>query len=294
MYRCIYLCRKTEKTHMTQTKINPLTQFSKKPARYIRIPSQGIGYTKGITLTDSGELAVYPMTAKDELMLKSPDALLNGQAVMGVLANCVPDIVDPTETSVIDLDAIMVAIRMATYGDNMDMEITCPHDQHENTVGVQLPMLLDQQTYWTGLTEVELESGVKAKLKPYTIRDHNRMSLNSFDQMTKLNQLDKDDNDTATKLMAANVSFSSLVDVSLDIVARSVEVAITPDGQEITDFEFIKEWIRSLSKSEFEIIDKALKDLVKIGLPKSMNIKCDKCSEVFEAPINFNPSDFFG
>jgi hypothetical protein len=279
---------------MTQ-RINPLAQFSKKPARYIKIPSQGIGYSKGITLTDSGELAVYPMTAKDELMLKSPDALLNGQAVTGVLANCVPDITDPSETSVIDLDAIMVAIRMATYGDSMDMEITCPHDEHVNTVGVQLPMLLDQQTYWVGLTEVELESGVKARLKPYSVRDHNRMSLNSFEQMSKLNQLDKDGNsDTVTKLTAANSSFSSLVDVSLDLVARSVEVAITPDGQEITDHEFIKEWIRGISKSEFNIIDSALKELVKIGLPKSMNVKCDKCSEVFESPINFNPSDFFG
>ena len=279
---------------MTQQKFNPLAQFTKKTARYIRIPSQGVGYKKGINLTDSGELAVYPMTAKDELMLKSPDALLNGQAVVGVLANCVPDITDPTETLSIDLDAIMVAIRMATYGDAMDMTVTCPHCKYSNNVDLILPTILDQQTYWTGLTEVEMESGIKVKLKPYNIKDQNRMSLSSFDQMTKLNQLDKEVTDTAVKLTAANVSFGQLVDVSIDLVARSVEVAITPDGQEIDDLDIIKDWIRGLTKQEFAKIDTALKELVQIGLPKSVNIQCDGCKEVIEAPLNFNPSDFFG
>jgi hypothetical protein len=279
---------------MTQAKFNPLAQFSKKIARYIRIPSQGAGYTNGINLTDTGELAVYPMTAKDELMLKSPDALLNGEAVIGVLRSCVPDITDPNEISVIDLDAIMVAIRMATYGDTMDMVVTCPHDSHENTVAVQLPTLLDQQTFWTGRTEVLLESGITVKLKPYTIKDQNRMSLISFEQMTKLNQLDNSKSDTASKMNAANETFGQLIDVSLDLVARSVTVAITPDHQEITDLDLIKEWIRDLSKSEFLLIDTALKDLIKVGIPKSMDVKCDKCSEVFTTPINFNPSDFFG
>ena len=279
---------------MTQAKFNPLTQFSKKPARYIRIPSQGAGYTNGINLTETGELAVYPMTAKDELMLKSPDALLNGEAVVGVLRSCVPDITNPSEIGVIDLDAIMVAIRMATYGDVMEMEITCPHDKHVNTVAMQLPNLLDQQTYWTGRTEVTMPDGIIVKLKPYTIKDQNRMSLSSFEQMTKLNQLDNTSADTASKLDAANVTFGQLIDVSLDLVARSVQVAITPDHQEITDLDMIKEWIRGMSKGDFHLIDTALKDLVKIGIPKSMDIKCDGCGEVFTTPLNFNPSDFFG
>ena len=278
---------------MTQPKFNPLTQFSKKSARYIRIPSQGTGYQSGIVITDTGELAVYPMTAKDELMLKSPDALLNGEAVLGVLRSCVPDITDPAEIGVIDLDAIMVAIRMATYGDVMEMEITCPHDKHVNTVSMQLPTLLDQQTYWTGKTEITLANGITVRLKPYTIKDQNRMSLSSFEQMTKLNQLDNNGADTASKLSAANETFGQLIDVSLDLVARSIQAAITPDGQEISDLELVKEWVRGMSKSDFTIIDVALKQLIKIGLPKSMDVKCDGCGETFTTPLNFNPSDFF-
>lgn len=275
----------------TQT-INPLMQFSKKPARYIKIPSQGQGYSN-LKLTDSGEIAVYPMTAKDELMLKSPDALLNGEAVISVLRNCVPDVPNPREIQIIDIDSLMVAVRMATYGDNMDMVATCPHDKHENNVQLNLPSLLDQQTYWTGLTEIETSDKIVVKMKPYTVTDQNKTSLVSFEQMTVLSQLDRQEADTQTKLKTANSTFSQLIDVTLELMTNSIVSATTPDGQEITDKAFIKQWVVGLSKADYDLIDNALKDLIKIGLPKSMNIKCDNCGEIFEAPINFNPSDFF-
>lgn len=278
---------------MTTPKLNPLSQFSKKTARYIKIPSQGAGYQKGIHLSDSGELAVYPMTARDELMLKSPDALLNGQAVISVLRNCVPDIADPSEILVTDLDAIMVAIRMATYSDVMEMVLECSNCNHKNTVDLNLPSLLDQQTYWVGITEVEMPSGIKVRLRPYNVRDKNRMSITSFDQMNRLNQIDQQAGQTSDKIISANESFNNLIDLSLDLVARSIEVAITPTGDEITDLATIKEWVLDLSKADFALIDSALRELVKIGVPKSMNVKCDNCSTVFEAGINFNPSDFF-
>lgn len=278
---------------MSTPKLNPLSQFNKKTARYIKIPSQGAGYQKGIHLSDSGELAVYPMTARDELMLKSPDALLNGQAVTSVLRNCVPDIADPNEILVTDLDAIMVAIRMATYSDVMEMSIECTNCTHKNTVDLNLPSLLDQQTYWVGLTEVQMASGIKVRLRPYNVRDKNRMSISSFDQMNNLNQIDQQNSAATEKIMAANESFTNLINLSLDLVARSIEVAITPTGEEITDFATIKDWVLDLSKSEFELIDTALRELAKIGVPKSMNVKCDKCATIFEAGINFNPSDFF-
>jgi hypothetical protein len=35
------------------------------------------------------------MTAKDELMFKTPDALLNGQSTVEVVKSCIPAIQDP-------------------------------------------------------------------------------------------------------------------------------------------------------------------------------------------------------
>jgi hypothetical protein len=60
------------------------------------------------------------MTAKDELMLKTPDALMNGQATVEVIKSCVPSIKNPWHMPSIDIDTILIAIRIATYGENME------------------------------------------------------------------------------------------------------------------------------------------------------------------------------
>jgi hypothetical protein len=56
---------------------NPLSDYFRQPGTYITLPSNGRFYKDKLTLSDSGELAIYPMTAKDELRLKNPDALFN-------------------------------------------------------------------------------------------------------------------------------------------------------------------------------------------------------------------------
>ena len=54
---------------------NPLSQFFRQPKVYIKLPSGGRFWPPGSQdVSDSGEYAVYAMTAKDELMFKTPDS----------------------------------------------------------------------------------------------------------------------------------------------------------------------------------------------------------------------------
>ena len=71
--------------------VNPLKQFFRQPAIYMRLPSQGEYWPEGsIALPENKELPVYPMTAIDEITYRTPDALFNGQAVVNVIKSCVP------------------------------------------------------------------------------------------------------------------------------------------------------------------------------------------------------------
>ena len=72
---------------------NPLKKYYRQPKQYIKLPS-GYKYypADSIEVSESGEIAVYPMTAKDELLFKTPDALLNGEATVSVIQSCVPAI----------------------------------------------------------------------------------------------------------------------------------------------------------------------------------------------------------
>ena len=74
---------------------NPLSKYFRQSKLYISLPSQGKHYPAGaIDFPESGEVEVYSMTAKDELLFKTPDALLNGQATVDVIQSCIPAIKD--------------------------------------------------------------------------------------------------------------------------------------------------------------------------------------------------------
>ena len=100
---------------------NPLRKYFRQPKVYITLPSKGKFYADGaIELPESGEFPVFAMTAKDELTMKTPDALLNGQATVDVIKSCIPAIKNPWSMPSIDLDAVLIAIRIATYGEMME------------------------------------------------------------------------------------------------------------------------------------------------------------------------------
>ena len=121
---------------------NPLAKHFRQPQLYLKLPSQGKWYPQGsIDMPVTGELPVYPMTAKDELILQTPDALLNGQSTVEVIQSCVPSIKDAWKMPSIDLDAVLIAIRQATYGPGMDFFSVCPHCQRKNENTVEGPFI---------------------------------------------------------------------------------------------------------------------------------------------------------
>ena len=111
----------------TSTAGNPLVKHLRQPKIYIKLPSEGHYWpSNALEKTQNGEYPVYAMTAKDEITFKTPDALLNGQATVDVIQSCIPNIKDAWQTPSIDLDAILVAIRMASFGEKIDMSAQVP------------------------------------------------------------------------------------------------------------------------------------------------------------------------
>ena len=112
---------------MENIRQNPLHKYFRQPKIYLRLPSSGNFYPAGaLEKTESGEYPVYSMTAKDEIVMKTPDALMNGQATVDIIQSCVPNIKDAWKVPSIDLDAILVAIRIATYGEMLDVSAIIP------------------------------------------------------------------------------------------------------------------------------------------------------------------------
>ena len=112
---------------MTEQIQNPLSAYFRAPKLWTNIPSSGKFYDADvITIPESGEFAIYPMTTKDELVLKNPDALLNGEAVATLIKSCVPEVKQPKKLFSADVDALLIAIRGASGGDLVEVNAECP------------------------------------------------------------------------------------------------------------------------------------------------------------------------
>ena len=106
---------------------NPLKQYFRRPAIYIRLPSGGKGYAPGvINMPENGEFPVYPMTAIDEITSRTPDALFNGTAIVDLIKSCVPDIIDPWGVHSTDMDSILIGIKSASQGNDLEIDSQCP------------------------------------------------------------------------------------------------------------------------------------------------------------------------
>ena len=80
----------------------------------------------------------------DEIRFKTPDALMNGEGVVEVIQSCVPSIKDAWQVKSYDLDTILIAIRIATYGETMDINFTVPIANEQASHTLNLPAILEE------------------------------------------------------------------------------------------------------------------------------------------------------
>ena len=124
---------------------NPLRKYFRQAVIHLRLPSAGRFYPPGsIDLPPNGEVPILPMTAVDEITSRTPDALFNGSAVVNVLSSCVPNIRDAWTIPAVDFNSLLAAVRIASYGHEMEISSTCPKCGQTHPYTIDLRWALDQ------------------------------------------------------------------------------------------------------------------------------------------------------
>lgn len=280
---------------------NPLLSFMRQPKIYIRLPSEGQFWPEGsLKITETGEYPVYSMTARDELMLKIPDAVMNGQAVVDVLQNCIPNIKNAWLTPNIDLDYILIAIRLATYGEKMNTPITFGENSEELHYEVDLRTVMD--TYQSQVTwdpVVPINEDLTVFVRPLNYKALSEHALKAFETQ-KIMQIVNDKNTSEEdKLEAFKKSFNKLSEVTIGIIQSSIYRVDTSQGS-TENPKYIKEFVDNVDKDIFNAIQKHLERLKEINTVKPMIIQVtDEMREkgikgdTVEVPLVFDPSTFF-
>jgi len=278
---------------------NPLNKYFRQASIYVALPS-GTDYpTDVVTKSETGEIGIMPMTAKDEIRFKTPDALMNGQGVVDVIQSCVPDIKDAWRIKSYDLDTILVAIRIATYGETMEINFNVPGANESVAHTVNLPAILDQIQQTKVSSDFTLKDGLKITVSPLTYRDMTSTSLQTFQQQkmySAVQDSELSDEDKATRF---NDAFAKLTELNASILLKNMASITMTDGTEITDPAHIKEFVDNANATLIKEIENKLIDLRTQGAVKPLKLKASEeqikkgAPASYEVPVTFDTSNFF-
>lgn len=276
----------------TQNKINPLSQYFRQPKIFIRLPSKGRFYPPGsLDMSVTSEYPVYAMTAKDELILKTPDALLNGQSTVELIKSCVPAIKDPWNMPSIDVDAILMAIRVATYGKDMEIRANCPSCAHENEYVFDILEYLSKIQSFEYTSTVEV-GPLKINIKPYTYHEVTKTAIKALEQQRIISTVTDENLSDEAKLEQFGKSFLRLTELTVDVVCGCIESIETPDGT-VNDLNLIKDFMNNTTSEIFNKINDhitALKDSIEL---RSHTVACEECEHNYDVAITMDQSNFF-
>ena len=280
---------------------NPLQKYYRQPAIYIKLPSGGRYYPKNVfTPTETGDIPILPMTVKDELAFKTPDAMINGQSTVDVIKSCVPNLLDPWQMVNYDTDAVLLAIRIATYGETMDINYRVPGTDDEQTHTINLPALLEDLGKVEIKDETTTSKGFKVEMQPLSYRTLTKIQIARFEQQKMYGTIDNSTMSDEAKQSAFAKSFETLNMVNFSLLVDSIKSITTPEGNTVVDRAQIIEFCNNADATTVtEIQDKLSELRVQAQIPP-LRIKATEdqikkgAPTSFEVPVTFDNSNFFG
>lgn len=274
------------------TTTNPLQQFFRQPAIYLRLPSGGEFWQPGsLEMPQNGELPVFPMTAADEITYRTPDALFNGQAVVDVVQSCIPAIKNAWSIPSIDLNPILVAIRIASYGHEMEIGTTCPACGTESDFSLDLRSVLDQMRapdYNNTLKHGDLEIA----FHPMSYEQQNASNLEQFESQQLMRSVPESGLSDREKVKQMTELMKAVTLLTIKALTASIASVRIPTAT-VTDPVHIQEWLQNCDRTLFtEIRNYAVKLRTDTEL-RPMNLTCSNCQHQYEQGMTLDMANFF-
>jgi hypothetical protein len=280
---------------------NPLEKYYRQPAIYIKLPSGGRYYSKeAFTPSETGEIPILPMTAKDELAFKTPDAMLNGQATVDVIKSCVPNMLDPWQMVNYDTDAILLGIRIATYGETMDIKYTTPVTNEEQDHTLNLSAVLEEVNKLKIEDYTTTSKGFKIKVQPITYKQVAKVQIARFEQQKMIGTVNDSTLTEGQKQTAFSKSWEILNTVNFSMLVDAIGEVTTPDGAVVTDRQHIIEFCNKADTKTIKEIEEKIQQLKVQAQTPPLRVQATEeqikkgVPNTFEVPITFDNSNFFG
>lgn len=303
---------------------NPLLKYARRPALSVKLASSENWYPEGfIQYTLNGEVEVYPMLPKDELMLLNPDALLSGQAMVSLIKSCCPSILDPSKLFYPDVNILLLAIKRATYGSIHKQQYFCSKCQEEMKKLSKEDIVKKEKDGTLMTHEEDIELNIDAILtdvtplkdeykekigqliyyfQPIRLKEKEHFSLisNRRNKLLKfyVDMLKRTEDISIEEKNKAIVEIEKIQEDIIDsnniILSDCIQKIELPDGSFVEDKELIRQYIQNCETTVTEKINDIIKGINECGIKQTIKVSCECCGNEEEILLEgFNQSDFF-
>jgi len=271
---------------------NPLQQFFRQPKIFVNLPSQGIYNKPGILQGDLTAMPIYGMSGMDEIIIKTPDALMTGQSTISILESCCPTVKNAWELSTIDTPLLFAAIRIATYGNIISISHSCPKCENLHTFDLDLTRVVEHYNNCKYENKLVLKD-VVIKTQPLTYKQRTDFNISNFQLQQKLVQIEK-----LEKLEEQQPHFVGLFEelavIQKNLYASSIE-SVEVGSAVVTERSFIDEWMNNCDGEIFDAIKKHIEtNQEKMAMPL-FPVVCanDECKHEMDLNLELDYANFF-
>lgn len=270
---------------------NPLSAYFRQPNLWIKLPSQGYWWPEGsLVMPANNEISVMSMTAGDEMLLKTPDALYSGEAVVSMIQNCVPNIKNAWSMPIIDLETLLIVIRIASVGEILSVESSCPKCQESSNYDVDLKYQLSQIDVG-GWKEQLLINNMQITLQPMLYSQLVQFQNKIFQNQKQLKNIYQDENQNKNEDLINSI-ISEINSIELEAYCACIK-SIEVDSFNVTDPQYIHEFLINCEKKVYVKIRDHIDQLKRSVKCSDLKLICDKCNFEFSSTFSMDYSNFF-
>lgn len=271
-----------------------LAPFRKLPGKVLELPSKHIIstlYDASIVTEQTlstGAIHLRPMSTEDELDVKTPDLLLSGRSIPNVIRRCTSDILQPEALCVADINAILVALRIISYGDQITVVVGNKYYDANNTnsqanltYNLSLTQCLGQsKPLPTTSLVLDVGEGVTQTvvLRPPRYSDSISILNKALVDVRRTLNTDEERAKYITEKMQDN---------------KGLLLSVICSVNGITNKQQIQEWFEILPVYSYDVIKDRLKELGEAGPDLVFTAKDPITKKEWLAKIPIDPLDFF-
>jgi len=243
---------------------------SEVPTEVISLPSKGRFYPEGHPLR-SGQIEMKYMTAREEDILASQNLIKQGVVIDKLLQSLIVTKINYNDLLTIDKNAIFIAARILAYGEDYEVEITCPAcgEKHKHTIDLQ--QFEEKEINWEGFDDASI---------------YHKFTLPACKKELTLKMLTHGDEKRIEEMAKANKKKAKVSGIDRELTSRLKRVIVSVDGE--SDEAYINKFVDNMLSRDSLALRKYLKESTP-DVDTTIYYECGSCgheSTSMQLPID--------